>query len=183
MKAVRFGLVRFALINIAARLVSHAGAGILRVCERRPAFQLLRDARLTILALACAPPSPDAAPSRRFRRWSIPTARAEQQRCARSPNCCRSCPMGRWILGHLARWRTLVLGWYCVPMDLRIELEREEDGRWIADVAALPGVMAYGSTPADAVARVKALAFRVLADRIEHGEPVLELDRVSFVAA
>lgn len=51
MKAVRFGL-----INVAARLVNHAGATILRVCERHPAFQLLRDARLSILALAHAPP-------------------------------------------------------------------------------------------------------------------------------
>ena len=48
--------VRFGLINVAARLVSHAGATILRVCERHPAFQLPRDARLAILALAHAPP-------------------------------------------------------------------------------------------------------------------------------
>ena len=68
-------------------------------------------------------------------------------------------------------------------MELQIEPEREEAGRWIADVAALPGVMACGSMPVDAVARVKALAFRVLADRIEHGEPVLDLDHVLFVAA
>jgi predicted RNase H-like HicB family nuclease len=58
---------------------------------------------------------------------------------------------------------------------LTIELEREEDGRWIAEVPALPGVMVYGQTREDALARVEALALRVLADRLEHGEPVPEL--------
>ena len=55
---------------------------------------------------------------------------------------------------------------------LVIEIEREDDGRWVAEVAALPGVLAYGTTKADARARATALAFRVLADRIEHGEPI-----------
>jgi len=49
----------------------------------------------------------------------------------------------------------------------RIELEREEDGRWIAEIPELPGVMAYGKTRKDAVASVEALALRVLADQIE----------------
>ncbi len=53
-----------------------------------------------------------------------------------------------------------------------IEVEREDDGRWIADVADLPGVMAYGPTREEAVAKVEALALRVLADRLEHGEDV-----------
>lgn len=53
-----------------------------------------------------------------------------------------------------------------------IETEREEDGRWIAEVPALPGVLAYGATEAEARARVAALALRVVADRIERGEPV-----------
>lgn len=57
-------------------------------------------------------------------------------------------------------------------MTLSIELEREVDGRWIAAVAALPGVLAYGVTETDAVAKVQALALRVLADRLEHGEAV-----------
>jgi predicted RNase H-like HicB family nuclease len=52
----------------------------------------------------------------------------------------------------------------------RIELEQEQDGRWIAEVVELPGVMAYGSTPEEARARVQALALRVVADRLEHGE-------------
>jgi predicted RNase H-like HicB family nuclease len=61
-------------------------------------------------------------------------------------------------------------------MNLPIELEREEDGRWIAEVTSLPGVMTYGSTREEAIARVEALALRVLADRLEHGEGVPEVD-------
>ncbi len=55
---------------------------------------------------------------------------------------------------------------------LVIEIEREKDGRWIGEIPALPGVMAYGSTELEARNRVRALAHRVIADRIEHGEPV-----------
>ncbi len=55
---------------------------------------------------------------------------------------------------------------------LRIESEREEDGRWIAEVPALPGVLAYGATEAEACARAKVLALRVIADRLENGEPL-----------
>lgn len=58
---------------------------------------------------------------------------------------------------------------------LVVEVEGEEDGRWIAEVPALPGVLAYGETHEEAVARVEALALRVLADRLEHGEAVPEL--------
>ena len=57
-------------------------------------------------------------------------------------------------------------------MDLRIETELEEDGRWIAEVPVLPGVMAYGDSNADARSRVQALALRVIADRLENGEPL-----------
>jgi predicted RNase H-like HicB family nuclease len=55
---------------------------------------------------------------------------------------------------------------------LRIETDREEDGRWIAEVPALPGVVTYGATEAQAHAKVKALALRVIADRLENGEPL-----------
>lgn len=58
---------------------------------------------------------------------------------------------------------------------LAIELDQEHDGRWIAEVPALPGVLAYGDSRDDALARVEALALRVLADRLEHGEAVPEL--------
>lgn len=68
-------------------------------------------------------------------------------------------------------------------MDLTIEIEQEEDGRWLAEVMSLPGAMAYGRSRVEAVARVKALALRVLADRIEHGEDGSELESVSFLAA
>ena len=57
-----------------------------------------------------------------------------------------------------------------MPMRLLVDFELEEDGRWIADVTDLPGVMAYGNTRDEALAAAKALALRVLADRIEHGE-------------
>ena len=58
---------------------------------------------------------------------------------------------------------------------LVIEFEREDDGRWLADVPSLLGVMAYGRSREEALARVEALALRVLADRLEHGESVPEL--------
>ena len=54
---------------------------------------------------------------------------------------------------------------------LKIEVEREEDGRWIAEVPALPGVLAYGNTEAEARKRAAPLALRVIADRIDNGEP------------
>lgn len=57
-------------------------------------------------------------------------------------------------------------------MNLRVETETEIDGRWIAEVPDLPGVLAYGGTKDEAVAKAKALALRVVADRIEHGEEV-----------
>jgi len=59
-------------------------------------------------------------------------------------------------------------------MTLEIELDREEDGRWIAEIAALPGVMVYARDRAEAIAKVKSLALRTIADRIEHGEPIPE---------
>lgn len=59
---------------------------------------------------------------------------------------------------------------------MRIEIEREEDGRWIAEVPDLPGVMVYGQTREEAISKVEALALRVIADRIEHGETIPELD-------
>lgn len=66
---------------------------------------------------------------------------------------------------------------------LSIEIEREEDGRWIAEVPALPGVLAYGATAAEARNKATALALRVMADRIEHGEAMpAEADSL-FIAA
>ena len=68
-------------------------------------------------------------------------------------------------------------------MTFRIEIEQEEDGRWIAEIAELPGVMAYGSTLKEAKVKVQALALRVLAERLEHGEAGPDLVSVSFSAA
>jgi predicted RNase H-like HicB family nuclease len=68
-------------------------------------------------------------------------------------------------------------------MTLQIELEQETDGRWIAEVPTLPGVLTYGVTRTDAVAKVQALALRVLAERLEHGEAVPEFLTVTFEAA
>jgi len=62
---------------------------------------------------------------------------------------------------------------------MRADVEQEDDGRWIAEVSALPGAMAYGTSKAEAVAKVEALVLRILADRIEHGEATPGLDRVS----
>ncbi len=55
-------------------------------------------------------------------------------------------------------------------MTFKIELEREEDGRWLAEIPDLAGVMCYGSDQSEAVAKVQALALRVLAERLEHRE-------------
>lgn len=68
-------------------------------------------------------------------------------------------------------------------MKLTIECEQEEDGRWLAEVLELPGVLAYGQTPELAMARAQALALRVLADRLEHGESAPELMTIRFAAA
>ena len=68
-------------------------------------------------------------------------------------------------------------------MTFRIEIEQEEDGRWIAEVVELPGVLAYGKTPEEAKAKVQALALRVLADRLEHGEASPDLVSISFAAS
>jgi len=65
---------------------------------------------------------------------------------------------------------------------MRVELEQEEDGRWVADVVDLPGVLAYGATRNEALAKAEALALRVIADRLEQGERAPELNNL-FIAA
>jgi predicted RNase H-like HicB family nuclease len=66
---------------------------------------------------------------------------------------------------------------------MKIEIEREDDGRWIAEVPELPGVMAYGATQQEAVKKAEALALRVIADRLDHGEAIPELDELFAVPA
>ena len=68
-------------------------------------------------------------------------------------------------------------------MNYTVETELEEDGRWIAEVTDLDGVLAYGKTRDEAIARAEALALRVLADRLEHAEAGPDLVSVSFRAA
>ena len=68
-------------------------------------------------------------------------------------------------------------------MHLTLEVDREDDGRWIAEVPDLKGVLAYGASRDEAIAHVQALALRVLADRLEHGEAGPDLVSVSFRAA
>jgi predicted RNase H-like HicB family nuclease len=64
---------------------------------------------------------------------------------------------------------------------LQVEIAREDDGRWIAEVAELPGVLAYGATREEAIERAKALSLRVMADRLEHGEEIPEMGGVFAV--
>ena len=68
-------------------------------------------------------------------------------------------------------------------MTFTIELEREKDGRWLAEIDALPGVMCYGQDRDEAVAKVQALALRVIAERLEHREAPAEFLNVTFEAA
>jgi predicted RNase H-like HicB family nuclease len=64
-----------------------------------------------------------------------------------------------------------------------VDVEREEDGRWLAEILELPGVLAYGETEGAAVSRVQALALRAIAERLEHGEAGPELLSISFATA
>jgi predicted RNase H-like HicB family nuclease len=68
-------------------------------------------------------------------------------------------------------------------MDFTIEIEQEDDGRWIAEVLELPGVLVYGQTSEEARAKAQALALHVVAERLEHGEIAPDLVSVSFALA
>ena len=67
-------------------------------------------------------------------------------------------------------------------MPLQVEVEQEEDGRWLAEIPDLPGVMVYGQTRKEAIDQVEALALRVLADRLEHGESIPQINQVFAVS-
>ena len=69
---------------------------------------------------------------------------------------------------------------YTEEVNLTIELDREDDGRWIAEALELPGVMSYGATPEDAMSKTERLAIEVIADRIQHGELPPAALNVSF---
>jgi predicted RNase H-like HicB family nuclease len=66
---------------------------------------------------------------------------------------------------------------------MRIEIGRENDGRWIAEIKDLPGVLAYGKSREEAISKVETLALRIIADRLEHGESIPELDELFAVPA
>jgi predicted RNase H-like HicB family nuclease len=65
---------------------------------------------------------------------------------------------------------------------LTIEVEQEDDGRWLAEVPDIPGVLAYGQTREEAIERVQSLSLRALADRLDHGEPVPQMSSVFAVS-
>ncbi len=66
---------------------------------------------------------------------------------------------------------------------MKIEIEKEQDGRWIAEIPELPGVIVYGASRNEAISKAEALALRVLADRLEHGEEIPELKEVFAISA
>ena len=80
--------------------------------------------------------------------------------------------MGRWAVATVCLTNGLpnTPRLSILPRMLRIETEREDDGRWIAEVPALPGVLSYGATDAEARSKATALALRVIAERVENGE-------------
>jgi predicted RNase H-like HicB family nuclease len=85
----------------------------------------------------------------------------------------------RWLgLGRGIGRRGEIIGF----MKLSIELDREDDGRWIAEALELPGVMTYGATREDAISNTERLAIEVIADRIKHGEMPASVLNVSFEA-
>jgi len=95
---------------------------------------------------------------------------------------------GRWFQTRAAKRTTCLSGrnkLRCAggPSAMRVETEREEDGRRIAEVPELPGVMVYAETREEAVTRVEALALRVIADRLDHGDVIPELDELFAVSA
>lgn len=65
----------------------------------------------------------------------------------------------------------------------QVETEQEVDGRWIAEVAELPGVLAYGATREEAVRKAQALSLHVLAERLENGEPLPQVQNVFSIVA
>ena len=68
-------------------------------------------------------------------------------------------------------------------MTFTVDYEREDDGRWLAEILELPGVLAYGDSSDEAIAKAQALALRTVADRLEHGEGARQFVDISFAAA
>ena len=68
-------------------------------------------------------------------------------------------------------------------MQFQLECEREDDGRWLAEIATIPGVLAYGASANEAMAKAEVLALRVLAEQLEHGEAKPSSISISLPAA
>jgi predicted RNase H-like HicB family nuclease len=101
---------------------------------------------------------------------------------ANEPRALRCVAQNNWPVGSIRLLDSLP-GWYSIYVVFSIEIEREDDGRWLAEVPALAGVMCYGADRDEAVARVQALALRVIAERLEHRETPAEFLNVTFQAA
>jgi predicted RNase H-like HicB family nuclease len=79
-------------------------------------------------------------------------------------------------------WPLLAIAWYHQVM-YRVETEQETDGRWIAEVPDLPGVLVYGQTRDEAIRKAQALSLHVLAERLEHGETLPQIENVFSIVA
>jgi predicted RNase H-like HicB family nuclease len=66
---------------------------------------------------------------------------------------------------------------------MKIEIDKEDDARWSAEIPELPGVMAYGYSRNEAISKAEAFALRVIADRVEHGEEIPELKEIFAIRA
>jgi len=97
------------------------------------------------------------------------------------PETAPSPPTAAYPSGHIAFTRPE--DYFDHMCKFTIAFDREEDGRFIAEVQEIPGALAYGATQAEAKARVQAIALHALAERIEHGEDVPGLDNITFAAA
>jgi|GEM_PF-137159 len=84
---------------------------------------------------------------------------------------------------HAARVEPIMLVGERPFMKFTLEVEEETDGRWIAEVPELPGTLVYGATQKEAIAKAKALALRVVADQLEHGETAADPKDIYFTAA
>jgi len=123
--------------------------------------------------------------------WSAPQARCQTVLKIRGGRDSQSvegyapsqCPTHGALSAKGNWWHDGVMAKAPAGFSLAIEYYREEDGRWLADIPALPGVTAYGRTRKQATAAVEALALRLIADRLEHGEAVPGPMNVSFIAA
>ena len=68
-------------------------------------------------------------------------------------------------------------------MQYTVETEQESDGRWIAEIVEMPGLMKYGRSREEAISQAEALALRVIAERLENGEHLVEPIQITFAAA